>query len=773
MSRNDFFRDAGSIRSQLLDLCAGERFASAQFMLVGAGCNAQTHPGLWEYLARQSEAGGNAAVAHAARQMLWEAGWRSAEVALGEARYFLAEGDHFSAAFVLEHVFGKLPAEAAARLLLARCHLAAARAGSASGPTRIEPAAALRLTEGLVPTEVEDLLVIVDLLRFAAEFDAALALLETSAPRFGNEPRLTMRAASIQEQRGDLEAALALWHGVAQEPGPARKEALFRLIAVQERLDRADEVTALAGALLRERLSVAERLRLGLLMGEHGVVESLAEYAAIGGDPAAPIEAAEAAEIGDMLLDAGYIGLVHWLRRQKIGLSDRAKSVLEAVGFGTQTDRPLPRSFAAAAGLRSPGFMTPIPEFLRQPPRPAGWPGEGPRPEKLLLVNFSLAAGGAERQLVELVKALLGGGFSPTQIEIACFTLARDRGHDRFLPDLEAMGVRVHNLLTRRIANRTLPPEADRVISALPMPLREDTRAVWHLVNELRPDALHGWQDKSALACGLVGHLLGLDRVVLSFRNMSPDTRRDPELARLHALYADLAATGHFRLTANAQAAAADYAGWIGCAPDRLVSLRNAVDETRFTPALRGAPPEGRTAPLRIVGIFRLAPNKRPLLWLQTVAALAGLLDRPIAPVIFGSGPLGPEIAAEARRLGLERLEIVGGSTAPEDLYGSADLTLLMSRVEGVPNTLLEAQACGLPVAACDVGGVREALHESALLLDAVVTPEAAARQIADWLPGALAADPVPRAAFVHRNFGRHALAAQAVALYCGTAVQA
>ncbi|SOC05588.1 glycosyltransferase [Rhodobacter maris] len=769
MSKNVFLRDVGNIRSQLIDLCERGRYASAQFMLAGAGCNAQTHPALWEYLARQSAAAGVAAVAHAARRLLWEAGWRTADVALSEARHFLDAGDHVTAVFLIEHVFGKLPEDPAARLLLARCHLETARARGAEGPTRTDAEAAQQLSDGIAPETADDLLLLVDLLRFAGEFDAALAQLAAAADRFGGDPRLTMRAASIQEQRGDIAAALALWQEVTRQPGPTRKEALFRQIAAQARLGRSDAVTAEAGALLRERLSLAERIRLALLMGQHGMVEALTDQASQGGDPADPLGAIEAAEIGDMLLDAGYIGLVHWLRRQKLGVSERAKTVLEAVGLGLQAERAPRRSFATSVTLRSPDFMVPIAEFLQLPPKPAGWPGEGRTPEKLLLVNFSLAAGGAERQLLELVKALLADRLTPDQIDVACFTLARDRGHDRFLPELQALGVSVHNLMTRRIANRTLPPEAERLISALPLPLRDDTRAIWHLVNELRPDVLHGWQDKSALACGLVGHLLGLGRVVLSLRNMSPETRRDPDLVRLRALYGDFAATGHFRLTANAEAAIADYAGWIGCAPERLTLLRNAVDDSRFSPALR-APGAAGTAPLRIVGIFRLAPNKRPLLWLRTVAALARQCGRPLCPVIHGSGPLGPEIVTEARALGLDGIEIHSGSTAPEDLYGSADLVLLMSRVEGVPNILIEAQACGIPVAACDVGGVREAMHDSGLLLPADPAPEAAAAALAAWLPAALTTDPARRVAFAQRRFGRTALATRAMALYCGTA---
>ncbi|ARE41236.1 putative glycosyltransferase [Rhodovulum sp. P5] len=140
--------------------------------------------------------------------------------------------------------------------------------------------------------------------------------------------------------------------------------------------------------------------------------------------------------------------------------------------------------------------------------------------------------------------------------------------------------------------------------------------------------------------------------------------------------------------------------------------------------------------------------------------------------MIFGSGPLEAETRALARDLGLSELEIVTGTTAPEDLYGRLDLLLLMSRVEGVPNTLIEAQACGLPVAACDVGGVGEAMLRrgpaAGLLMAPDIAPGDAADSLAEWLDGALAADPAPRVRFAHKGFGRAALAGAALALYRG-----
>jgi|GEM_PF-4417714 glycosyltransferase involved in cell wall biosynthesis len=114
----------------------------------------------------------------------------------------------------------------------------------------------------------------------------------------------------------------------------------------------------------------------------------------------------------------------------------------------------------------------------------------------------------------------------------------------------------------------------------------------------------------------------------------------------------------------------------------------------------------------------RLAPVKRPALLLEVMAALRS--DPSVHLLIVGEGPLATAFHRRMKEMDLSR-RITVLSPQPElwKFMDAADALVLLSRSEGTPLVLLEAQARGLPVLSTDVGSARELLAPGQSLVDA------------------------------------------------------
>lgn len=140
------------------------------------------------------------------------------------------------------------------------------------------------------------------------------------------------------------------------------------------------------------------------------------------------------------------------------------------------------------------------------------------------------------------------------------------------------------------------------------------------------------------------------------------------------------------------------------CGEATTVVIHNGVD----LPPLRA--PETRSGPCRLVTVGRLQAPKDAL---TLVRALAALQPASCEAVIVGDGPDRPAVENEVRRLGLDSVvRLAGERDDVADFLAAADLFVLSSRSEGLPLSILEAMAVGLPVVASGVGGVPEVVVE-------------------------------------------------------------
>ena len=86
--------------------------------------------------------------------------------------------------------------------------------------------------------------------------------------------------------------------------------------------------------------------------------------------------------------------------------------------------------------------------------------------------------------------------------------------------------------------------------------------------------------------------------------------------------------------------------------------------------------------------------------------------------ILAGSGPELEPLKKKACEMGLMQVEFPGWQDDPSALFSQADLFVLPSSGEGMPNSLLEALGAGLPVLASDIPELREILFHDELLFN-------------------------------------------------------
>ncbi|MBI4860241.1 MAG: glycosyltransferase [Candidatus Riflebacteria bacterium] len=149
--------------------------------------------------------------------------------------------------------------------------------------------------------------------------------------------------------------------------------------------------------------------------------------------------------------------------------------------------------------------------------------------------------------------------------------------------------------------------------------------------------------------------------------------------------------------------------------PAKVRVIPNGVDPSRFGPP--GSPPP---PPLKLICVARLDPIKAHEDLISVLPALGERFDG-LALDLVGDGPMRGPLESQIRRLGLGgRVRVLGARDDVPALLQQAHVFVLSSRSEGMPGSVLEAMATGLPVVATRVGGTPEIVEDgrSGLLVE-------------------------------------------------------
>ncbi|MGW5639040.1 GT4 family glycosyltransferase PelF [Streptomyces sp. NPDC003832] len=153
-----------------------------------------------------------------------------------------------------------------------------------------------------------------------------------------------------------------------------------------------------------------------------------------------------------------------------------------------------------------------------------------------------------------------------------------------------------------------------------------------------------------------------------------------------------------------------------GAAPESIRTVYNGVDPAAFPPA--GPEPGGPT--------LSWAGRVDPIKDLETLIRAFSLVREELPEArlrLFGGTPRGGEAYRErcealAAELGhADAVTFEGRVDDIKDAYAAGTVVMLSSISEGFPFTLIEAMSCGRVTVSTDVGGVREAVGDTGLVV--------------------------------------------------------
>jgi glycosyltransferase involved in cell wall biosynthesis len=232
------------------------------------------------------------------------------------------------------------------------------------------------------------------------------------------------------------------------------------------------------------------------------------------------------------------------------------------------------------------------------------------------------------------------------------------------------------------------------------------------LVREQQVDVVHAHQ-YTPFFYGLAARLCGPGRPIL----FTEHGRHQPDYPRPKRKLANrLLLSRRDRVVGVGEAVRQALISNEGIPGRRVGVLYNGIDVDAFAAA------GDRASARREMGV---APTEFVLLQVArldylkdhatAIRTLARVLSR--APqarlILVGDGPERPAVEAQVRELNIaDKVQLLGTRADVARLLHGADAFLLTSTSEGIPLTVIEAMAAGLPVVATNVGGLAEVVAD-------------------------------------------------------------
>ncbi len=309
-----------------------------------------------------------------------------------------------------------------------------------------------------------------------------------------------------------------------------------------------------------------------------------------------------------------------------------------------------------------------------------------PREARLLFMIDSLAADGAQTAMLNLIEGLASRGYKQAVIALNSVVAGRSRSA------LSGLGVPLH------------------VIGRRAFVLGWGMLAALQIIRRMRPDIAMTWLFVSDNFGRVAARIAGVPVVVSSVRAVN--TGKSAFQLAMDRLTAPLAD----KITANSQSAIAFARQHEGVRESQAVHIRNG---TRVLPEVgdvqrinaRRILNVGSRA-ITVGSVARMFPVKGHRILLQGFASFAS--THPSARLLLaGDGPERPSLERAAAALNIaDRVSFLGICDDVHGVLAALDVFVHASYSEGMPNSVMEAMAAGLPVIATQIGGTGDLIED-------------------------------------------------------------
>lgn len=344
--------------------------------------------------------------------------------------------------------------------------------------------------------------------------------------------------------------------------------------------------------------------------------------------------------------------------------------------------------------------------------------------KSVAMISSSLGRGGAERQVVACLNKL-NSDDKWGDIRLFCNRIDSSGGRfGTFEREVREIGVEIKEIgfSKKDRSNHPQIEEWSDLLNLLPESMKKTIIPLFEEFVKFKPSVVHSWQDGMNIDAAVAALMAGVPRIVLFARSMRTDEKSILHMRRkryLKSAYTDLLNSRRVLLAHNSMAGAISYSDWLEMPVEKFEIIHNGVDfdlmEKHEDIGIESELSQmGILEGSKIVGgVFRIVEEKQPRLWVDVASEVVKRFDD-VHFVIVGGGQMLDVMRGEISDRGLSgRIHLIGQRDDVSSWLKRMQLFLLTSRVEGLPNVLIEAQGFGVPVISTSAGGSEETFKDN------------------------------------------------------------